>query len=83
MYLHLALPDRAQVDALMSIRGSGCVSIYLATDPAGDSRAERIETSCGSNVQQHHGGAARSAGWLSTQDPDWEQINVKEACSAG
>ena len=43
MYLHLALPDRAQVDALMSIRGSGCVSIYLATDPAGDSRAERIE----------------------------------------
>lgn len=43
MYLHLALPDRAQVDSLMSIRGSGCVSIYLATDPAGDCRAERIE----------------------------------------
>lgn len=43
MSLNLVLPDRAQVDVLMSTRQAGCVSIYLATDPASDGRQERIE----------------------------------------
>lgn len=43
MYLHLVLPDRAQVDDLLTARRAGSVSIYLATDPASDGRAERIE----------------------------------------
>lgn len=48
MYLHLVLPDRAQVDDLLTARRAGSVSIYLATDPASDGRAERIELgTCG------------------------------------
>ena len=43
MYLHLLLPDRAQVDQLFDVRMPGCVSLYLATDPADGSGAAQIE----------------------------------------
>lgn len=43
MRLHLDLPERAQVDALLTARHPASVSIYLATDPASDGQAERIE----------------------------------------
>ncbi len=42
MSLHLSLPDHDQVTGLLNHRRPGSVSIYLATDPAGDARAERI-----------------------------------------
>ena len=43
MYLRLLLPDRAQVDQLFDVRMPGCVSLYLATDPADGSGAAQIE----------------------------------------
>lgn len=43
MYLHLVLPDHAQTDELINARQDGSVTLYLATDPASDSRAELIE----------------------------------------
>jgi Bacterial archaeo-eukaryotic release factor family 11 len=41
--LHTDIPDGAQVSRLLAHRGSGSVSIYLATDPASTGEAERIE----------------------------------------
>ena len=43
MNLHVDVPTRAQVDSLLDHRGPGAVSIYLATDPVSNGRAERTE----------------------------------------
>ncbi|MFZ1853783.1 MAG: hypothetical protein WAU06_02575, partial [Candidatus Nanopelagicales bacterium] len=42
MYLHLSLPDRAQIDQLMLERRPGSVTIYLATEEIGDNQAPRV-----------------------------------------
>ncbi|MGV1037178.1 MAG: hypothetical protein ACOYD0_09145 [Candidatus Nanopelagicales bacterium] len=42
MYLHLALPDRTQIDQLMLERRPGSVTIYLATEEIGDNQAPRL-----------------------------------------
>lgn len=41
--LHTDIPTRAQVTQHLHARGPASVSIYLATDPASDGEAERIE----------------------------------------
>jgi hypothetical protein len=43
MTLHIDIPTRAQVDALLTSRNPSSVSVYLPTDPASAGQAERIE----------------------------------------
>jgi hypothetical protein len=43
MNLHTDIPTRAQVERLLDNRHPASVSIYLATDPVSDGRAERTE----------------------------------------
>ncbi len=43
MNLHVDIPSRAQVEQLLDTRHPASVTIYLATDPASNGDAERIE----------------------------------------
>ena len=41
--LHTDIPQRAEIDAVMRVRTSSCVSLYLPTDPRSTGEAERLD----------------------------------------
>jgi hypothetical protein len=68
MTLHIDIPTRAQVDALLTARNPSSVSVYLPTDPASAGQAERIELK---NLARE---AQRQLRDLKAADPDVAEI---------
>lgn len=68
--MHTDIPDRAQVSRLLGHRGPCSVSVYVATDPASNGEAERIEFKNLSReaIRQLSQGEARTADLASIEE---------------